>query len=246
MRSEKKYKSVFLWLIVFGIAMGLLEAIVVVYIRQIYYPTGFEFPLKIFEIKFYYVEILREIATIVMLVSIGVLTGKNLLQKFCYFLFSFAVWDIFYYIGLKLILDWPSSFLTWDILFLIPVTWVGPVLAPVISSLVFIVFSVTIVRLLEKNIIKNLSLVHWTLFLSGVLIVLIVYIWDYSKIIIDGGYISRLGKLATDKQFISEITSYIPISFKWFLFILGEFLILLPSVIISLKRYSKKRLVIFN
>ena len=141
--------------------MGLLEAIIVVYIRQIYYPTGFEFPLKIFELKFYYIENLREIATIVMLISIGVLAGKNLLQRFCFFLFSFAVWDIFYYIGLKLILDWPQSLLTWDILFLIPVTWTGPVLAPIISSLVFIVFSVASVVMQEREIVRKMNFIPW-------------------------------------------------------------------------------------
>ncbi len=239
MELEKKSKSVFLWLIVFGVAMGLLEAIIVVYIRQIYYPSGFEFPLKIFEPKFYYIEILREIATIVMLISIGVLAGKNLLQRFCFFLFSFAVWDIFYYVGLKLILDWPPSLLTWDILFLIPVTWAGPVLAPIISSLVFIIFSVTIVSLQEKGEIKNLGALNWLLFLSGVLIVFLTYIWDYSKIIILGGYLSRLGELATDKQLLSEISSYIPDKFNWYIFILGELLIILSPIIIFLKGKSK-------
>jgi hypothetical protein len=235
LENNKNYKSVFFWLVVFGIAMGILEAIIVVYIRQIYYPSGFDFPLKIFEVKFYYIEILREIATLAMLISIGALAGKNFLQRFCFFLFSFAVWDIFYYIGLKLILDWPSSLLTWDILFLIPVTWVGPVLAPIISSLVFIIFSVAVVNFQEKGLIKNLGLLNWLLFLSGVLIVFLVYIWDYSKIIIEGGYISHLGNLATDPKFISELTRYVPSYFNWYLFSLGELLMLLPLMLITKK-----------
>jgi len=236
---EKKSKSVFLQLIIFGVAMGLLEAIIVVYIRQIYYPSGFEFPLKIFELKFYYIEILREAATIVMLISIGMIAGKNLLQRFCFFLFSFAVWDIFYYIGLKLILDWPPSLLTWDILFLIPVTWAAPMLAPIISSLVFIVFSVACVIMQERGNFKKLSFNPFLSFFLGVTIVFLIYIWDYSKIILGGGYISRLGELATDKQFISEITSYIPDKFNWYIFILGELLIILPLIIIFLKGKSK-------
>jgi len=232
----EKHKSTFLWLIIFGIGMGMLEAIVVVYIRHIYYPSGFDFPLKFFEIKFFYAEVLREFSTIVMLVSIGVIAGKNFIQGFCYFLFSFAIWDIFYYIGLKLLLGWPPSLLTWDILFLIPVTWVGPVLAPVISSLVFILFSVMIVIKNEKEIINNFKLIHWLFFLSGVIIVFVIYIWDYSKIIIGGGYIFRLSELATDQKFISEITSYIPVYFNWFLFILGELLMLLPAILLYRKK----------
>jgi membrane protein implicated in regulation of membrane protease activity len=53
----------------------------------------------------------------------------------------FAIWDIFYYIFLWLLIGWPESFFTWDILFLLPVTWVGPVLAPVINSLTMIVLA---------------------------------------------------------------------------------------------------------
>jgi hypothetical protein len=235
---EKKSKSVFLWLIVFGIAMGLLEAVIVVYIRQIYYPFGFEFPLKIFEPKFYYIEILREIATIIMLIAIGVLAGKNFLQRFCYFLFSFAVWDIFYYVGLKLLLGWPLSILTWDILFLIPITWAAPMLAPIISSVVFIVFSVACVVIQERGTVRKLNIYPFLSFFLGVAIVFLLYIWDYSKIIIGGGYISRLGELTTDKLFISEMTSYIPDKFNWYIFTLGELLIILPQIIIYLKRKS--------
>ena len=174
-----------------------------------------------------------------MLISIGMIAGKNLLQRFCFFLFSFAVWDIFYYIGLKLILDWPPSLLTWDILFLIPITWTAPVLAPIISSFVFIVFSVACVIMQERGIFKKLSFNPFLSFFLGVALVFLLYIWDYSKIIIGGGYISRFGELATDKQFISEITSYIPDKFNWYIFILGELLIILPPIIIFLKGESK-------
>jgi hypothetical protein len=232
MKADRKYKPTFLWLIIFGIAMGFLEAIIVVYIRQIYYPSGFDFPMKIFDDKFLYIETLREFATIVMLISIGVLAGKSFLQKFCYFLFSFAIWDIFYYVGLKLLLDWPPSLLTWDILFLIPITWVSPVLAPVISSIIFIIFSVTVIIFHEKGIIKNLNKSQWILFFTGVFIVFVVFIWEYAKIIIAGGYISHLGSLAKDQKFISEMTSYVPASFNWIFFFLGELLMILRIIIL--------------
>jgi len=236
MNSHRTYKSTFVWLTVFGIAMGILEAIVVVYIRQIYYPSGFGFPIKFYDIRFFKVETIREISTVVMLISIGVLAGKNAFQKFCYFLFSFAIWDIFYYAGLKLILNWPPSLLTWDVLFLIPVTWAGPVLAPVISSIVFIIFSVLIIKRMENESISKLGLINWMSFISGTLIVFVIYIWDYAKIIIGGGYISDLGSLASNTKFISEITGYIPDYFNWYVFALGEILMLLPVVVVIRKK----------
>jgi hypothetical protein len=101
--------------------MGFLEAIVVVYLRQLYFPEGFDFPLNPIPPKILAIEWLREITTLVMLVSIGIIAGKNFLQRFSYFLYCFAVWDIFYYVALKLLLNWPPSLLTWDLLFLFPV-----------------------------------------------------------------------------------------------------------------------------
>ena len=112
-------KTIF-WVSVFGIAFGLVESAVVVYIREMYYPEGFNFPLKAISSRVITTELWREAATILMLIAIGVLAGKNAVQRFAYFLISFAVWDIFYYVFLKLFISWPESFLTWDILFLIP------------------------------------------------------------------------------------------------------------------------------
>ncbi len=83
-----------------------------------------------------------------MLASVGIAAERNNIQRFTYFIISFAVWDIFYYVFLKLFLNWPESLLTWNILFLIPVTWVGPVIAPVILSALMIVLGL---MLLVKN-----------------------------------------------------------------------------------------------
>jgi len=159
--SFAKIHRTFVLLGIFGIAMGFLEAIVVVYLRQIYYPQGFDFPLNPLSSKTLSVEWLREIATIIMLVTIGVIAGKNHLQKLSYFLYSFATWDIFYYVGLKLLLNWPPSFLTWDILFLIPVAWIGPVLAPITCSLTMILLAGCIVCLQERGYTVKIKLSEW-------------------------------------------------------------------------------------
>jgi hypothetical protein len=39
-----KIKTI-IWLAVFSMAMGYLESAVVVYLRKLYYPDGFKFPL---------------------------------------------------------------------------------------------------------------------------------------------------------------------------------------------------------
>lgn len=135
--------------VVFGIAFGYIEAAVVVYLREIFYPNGFDFPLSISVInsvsrRLLLTEVGREAATLVLIVTGAWLFGRNLRQKVAYSLTIFAIWDIFYYVWLKVLLDWPASIMEWDILFLIPVPWAGPVLAPVLVSLVMLLFAVVI------------------------------------------------------------------------------------------------------
>lgn len=126
------------WVTIFSIAMAYFESSVVVYLRMIYYPEGFSFPLKLMTDTALYIELGRELSTIIMLAAIGWISGRNIFERILYFFFSFGVWDIFYYVWLKVFLNWPSSLLEDDILFLIPIPWVGPVIAPVIVSVIFI------------------------------------------------------------------------------------------------------------
>jgi len=106
-------------------------------------------------------EIFWEAATLIMLVGIGIIAGRNSSERFAWFLYSFAVWDIFYYVFLKLLLNWPESFMTWDILFLIPVTWVGPVIAPVIVSITMIAFALIILYSNQKSIPVTIKSSEW-------------------------------------------------------------------------------------
>src|ERR1017187_146362 len=93
-------------LTLFSIVMGFMEAAVVVYLRKIYYPTGFRFPLIPVSQDIALVEFLRESATIIMLLVIRFLAVKTTSKKFAFFIYCFAVWDLFYYLFLKLLLDW--------------------------------------------------------------------------------------------------------------------------------------------
>jgi hypothetical protein len=85
-----------------------------------------------------HVELAREVATLVMLVAIGTLTGRNTRARLGYAAVAFGVWDIFYYAFLKVICGWPKSLFDWDVLFLLPLPWWGPVLAPMCIALLMI------------------------------------------------------------------------------------------------------------
>jgi len=145
----KKTTTCFIIAVIFSIAFAYIEAAVVVYLRAIFHPDGFTFPLSNVETILQHkalllTEIGREAATIVLILTGAWLFGRNLQQRFAYFLTIFAVWDIFYYVWLKVLLDWPARIMDWDILFLIPVAWAGPVLAPVLVSIILLVFAAII------------------------------------------------------------------------------------------------------
>ncbi|MFZ0456666.1 MAG: hypothetical protein WAM24_23155 [Ignavibacteriaceae bacterium] len=222
--------------LIYSIAMGLLEAIVVVYLRDIFYPHGFKFPLMIIPDSTLQVEILREFCTLVMLVSIAVIAGKNRLQMLSYFLFSFAVWDLAYYIGLKLILNWPSSFFTWDILFLIPIPWIGPVLAPIISSVFMIILSLLFLFIQRRDENFKVKVVEWILIYSGAAVIFLSFIWNYAEIIISNNLLINIFSLK-QSSFIEISQRYIPRYFHWDIFLLGIFSIVF-SIFLILKRYG--------
>ncbi len=151
---------------IFSIVLGYIESAVVVYLREIFHPNGFEFPLKVFstvdfDTRLFFTEIGREAATLVLILTACSLFGENRRQRVAYFLAIFALWDIFYYVWLKVMLDWPASIMDWDILFLIPVTWASPVLAPVIVSLTMFGFSLVILLLDIRSIRIKPGTLDW-------------------------------------------------------------------------------------
>jgi hypothetical protein len=133
-------------LIIFAVAMAYVESAVVVYLRAIYYPQGFAFPLVLMPPGMVAIEMGRELATLVMLLGVAMLAGADRWDRILVFCVSFGVWDIAYYIWLWVFLRWPPSLFTWDVLFLIPVPWIGPVVAPVIVSVVLIVGALLLLR----------------------------------------------------------------------------------------------------
>lgn len=133
-------------LALFGIAMAHLEGVVVVYLRRVLgVPDSVSNreALDKFPVWYLKTEMTREAATIIMLVLIAYLTGETLIDRGILFLWTFAFWDLFYYISLYVLIKWPPSLKTTDVLFLIPKPWIAPVWFPAgISSLTIIAIAV--------------------------------------------------------------------------------------------------------
>ena len=143
-------------LTVFAVAMAFVEAAVVVYLRGLFYPEGFYATLAAFPVLYYGTEVFREAATIIMLATVAILAARRgWWERGAYFLLCFGVWDIFYYVWLYVLLEWPPSLLTSDVLFLIPVPWVAPVIAPVIASVVMIVVSFWILARKTRSLFEG-------------------------------------------------------------------------------------------
>ncbi len=209
-------------LCIFSVAMAALESAVVVYLRALYYPDGFTVVFKLINEQILLIEIVRELATLIMLVGIAYLTGKDRYDRFAYFLLSFAVWDIFYYVWLKVFIDWPASFFEWDILFLIPITWLGPVLAPVICSVTMIMLASVILR---RDNREKFSFLIMSGLLVGSLLILFTFMQDYGTLLLVTGSLSDYPKLMQSEKFLHAASTYIPQSYNWLLFFLGELFI---------------------
>jgi hypothetical protein len=149
--NQKSFHNKILLATLFAISMAYLESSIVVYLRELYYPEGFGFPLKEIPFHIVIIEIGREVATILMLFAYAKSIGQNVREVFAYFAFNFGMWDIWYYLWLKLLINWPASFLEWDILFLIPMPWIGPVMAPVLVSVGLIIAGYIFLRFEYKK-----------------------------------------------------------------------------------------------
>jgi hypothetical protein len=208
----------------FAIAMGFLESAVVVYLREILYPEGFTFPLSPIPLSLALTEVLREAATVIMLLAIGSLAAKRFSTGFAWFIYSFAIWDIFYYVFLKLLLDWPESLFTWDVLFLIPTTWTGPVLSPVLVSLTMILLALVILLKAEKGIDTRIPGKIWAGLILGSLVLIGGFIYDYTQHMLT--YFTFTEMLQVKNPEVQEVaTRYIPGRFPWWIFWMGELII---------------------
>ncbi len=213
----------------FGIAMGLLEAIVVVYLRELYFPGGFRFPLRFIPDPMLRMEALRELSTLIMLAALAAAAARKTILRFAIFLLAFGVWDIFYYVFLKILLDWPDSLLAWDVLFLIPVTWLGPVLAPVLCSFTMIGLGLLLI-MLDRTFGRVQSDMPARLLLAaGAAIIVVSFVWEYAGIMLKEGWYKDPASLAGDQSIQAALAAFVPGHFRWDLFAGGEALCLVSA-----------------
>ena len=129
-------------LAIFGVAMAHLEGVVVVYLRKALGMLDSESnreSIEKFPKRYLKIEMTREAATIIMLFVLAFLTGTSWIEKAVFFLWTFAFWDLFYYVSLYILIKWPPSLKTIDVLFLIPKPWIAPVWLPIgVSSITII------------------------------------------------------------------------------------------------------------
>lgn len=188
-------------LVLFGIAFGYLEAAVVVYLRAIYdpmrqqlmpdQPPGDLFPLITLDqleaqgamhLRRLITELGREAATLVMIAAVAAAVARTWREGLAAFVVVFGIWDIVYYVFLKVLIDWPASLLTWDILFLLPVPWVGPVLAPVLVSITMLAFGLLVLARERCGRPVRAGLVHWAGLIAGGVTVVLAFCWDHQHV----------------------------------------------------------------
>ncbi|MCC7502332.1 MAG: hypothetical protein IT229_07365 [Flavobacteriales bacterium] len=215
----RNWKKLLPWMTVYAIAMAFLESAVVVDLRALYYPVEFTFPMAPIDRRIAITELFRELATMVMLLAPGALLTRRALERFAWFIYCFGVWDIFYYVFLKAILNWPATLLDWDILFLVPVPWVGPVLAPVIVSLGMILLGLVILRARDLEADATIRRMEWTMFISAAMIMLytfveepLAHVWDEHR---------RSFSVNGNGPALDQLRDYIPERFLWALFLVG-------------------------
>ncbi len=191
------WRRTVLGLLLFGISFGYVEAAVVVYLRTIYDPIRRQvrpghlasdlFPLITADqlrsaapdrAGLLKIEVIREAATLLMLAAVALVSvGVSRPAWLAAFAVAFGIWDFFFYVFLKVLIGWPVSLLTWDILFLVPVPWAAPVLAPVLVSL-----SIVGTGLLALLRAVRLEPIHWCGLVLGTGVILVSFTWDFRNL----------------------------------------------------------------
>jgi hypothetical protein len=212
--------------ILFAAAMAWVESAVVLDLRtlvsriQLYQANPLPQSANVGE-----AELVREAATLVMLATVGWLAGRTRRSRLGYAMVAFGVWDILYYVWLKVISGWPQTLFDWDVLFLLPVPWWGPVLAPVLISGLMIVGG-TLVSVFEAESRPIWpGRLAWALNLGGAALALYVFMADTLRAALSKSGIVR---------------GVLPDRFNWPLFLAALALLAAPIVDASVKLWSRR------
>jgi len=190
----------------FAIAMANVEAAVVAYLREIY---GIEDVIRDMPREFdriAAIELSREAATMVMLLSVGLVAGHRLQDRIGYFVFAFGAWDIAYYGWLMVFEGWPNSPFEWDILFLIPLPWWGPVIAPVMIATMMCVGGAAAAVQAHAGIEWRMNWANVAIAATGIAIVLYAFMADAIAALPDG------------REAVEQVR---PSDFPWGVFLVG-------------------------
>ena len=212
MRDSKR------WLVVavYAMAMAWVEAAVVLYLRTLsnridpYQADPLPAIAGLAE-----TELVREAATLVMLWAVGMLAGRTWRARWGYAAIAFGVWDIFYYVFLKVITGWPNSLLDWDILFLLPLPWWGPVLSPVLIALMMILWGTLASQGEPWGRTFRSEWRAWLVNFAGMLLAL---------------YVFMESALRAAPQGADAVRRVLPAAFNWPLFLLALGLMAAPIV----------------
>jgi hypothetical protein len=214
----------------FAVAMAWVEAAVVYYLRTMVdriepYQSN---PLPLIG-GLGTVELAREFATLVMLLTVGLLAGRDWRARLGYSAIAFSVWDIFYYLFLKIMCGWPSSLFDWDILFLIPLPWWGPVIAPVSIAVLMILWG-TLASQFERMPAPLLSNWRvWVLNFIGIALALYVFMADAIRVADQGAEVIR---------------NVLPTRFKWLWFCVALVLMAAPLIRSARELWARRALAI--
>jgi hypothetical protein len=200
--------------VVYAMAMAWVESAVVFYLRTMigriepYQPN----PLPVIG-KLGCAELVREAATLVMLLTVGMLAGRNWRSRLGYAAVAFGVWDIGYYVFLRRLSGWPHSLMDWDILFLLPLPWWGPVLAPVLIALLMIAWGTLTCQIERARSSWRSDVTAWGMNSVGIGLALYVFMADAIRVAGQG---------------VEALRNVLPARFNWPLFGIALLLMAAP------------------
>lgn len=219
MMRAGNHRSTWVLVTIFAIAMAWVEAAVVYDLRLLVdrlepYQAD---PLPISG-ALGSIELVREVATLVMLAAVGALAGATIRTRFAYTAIAFGIWDIFYYLSLKLMYGWPRTLFDWDVLFLLPLPWWGPVIAPVSIAVLMVVWGTLATATADGSTDAALEFRLWVAAGLGAALALYIFMSD---------------ALRAAPYGYEAVRTVLPTTFNWPLFVVAWALMAAPVMRIA-------------
>jgi hypothetical protein len=227
MNPDNRERNRWFVVVLYAVAMAWVEAAVVYYLRTLvgrinpYQANPLPISTGLGE-----AELVREDATLVMLFAVGWLAGATWRSRSAYALVAFGIWDIFYYVFLRVMTGWPTSLLDWDVLFLIPLPWWGPVWAPTAIAFVMVLFGTVVSRFDAVNHPIWPGRFACGAGVVGIALSLYVFMADAIQ--------------SADKS-AAALRNLLPVSFNWPLFSVALALLLFPLIDVGSAIWKRRR-----